>query len=151
MKNKKSILALQVICIVVLAACKKTDNFPTLSPAQKALTGKIWKIQSLTVPQIADPTQDSSIIEPCADSALMAFDVYGNYQLADGSREGCDSSSVPYAKGVWALSANNDSLLLQGSRNFVWKIEMLNDSIVKATFRDSISPAKNLIKKITLK
>jgi hypothetical protein len=42
-------------------------------------------------------------------------------------------------------------LLLDGKRNFAWKIEVLNDTILKATFRDSISPDKNFLKKITLK
>ncbi len=150
MNTKNLILSLITLGIIFFAACKKTDNGLLLTPAQKALTGRIWKLKSLTVPQSTDPSQDSSIIEACADSALVAFDVYGNYQLADGSKDGCDSVAVPYDKGAWALSVNNDSLFLAGNRNFAWKIETLNDSIVKATFRDSISPTKNWLKKITL-
>ncbi len=151
MKNKKSLLYLAIACVFVLAACKKTNNGPTLSPQQQALTSRVWQLQSLTVPQISDPSIDSSIIQPCADSALMAFDIYGAYQLADRSKKGCDSTAVPYDAGTWALSSDNDSLFLEGKRNFEWKIEMLNDTIVTATFRDSISPTKNWLKKITLK
>lgn len=151
MKNKKSILSLAIVCIFVFAACKKTDNGPELTPQQKALTGRIWQLKSLTVPQVSDPSVDSSIIQTCADSALLAFDVYGNFQLADGSKNGCDSTAVPYDKGLWALSADNDSLLLKGTRTFAWKLEKLNDTLIVATFKDSVSPTEHWLKKITLK
>ena len=151
MKNKKLIFSLVIVSVFVFAACNKTHDGPSLTPEQKSLTGRIWKLQSLTVPQTSDPSKDSSIIRSCADSALMAFDVYGNYQLADGSKNGCDSTAVPYDHGNWMLSADNDSLLLKGKRNFAWKLEKLNDTIVTATFRDSISPEKNWLKTITLK
>ncbi len=151
MKNKKLIPSLAIACVFVFAACKKSDNGPSLTPQQKALTGRVWQLQSLTVPQISDPTKDSSIIQPCADSALMTFDVYGSFQMADRSKNGCDSTAVPYDKGVWALSLDSDSLLLKGARTFAWKLEKLNDTIVTATFRDSVSPTKNWLKKITLK
>ena len=153
MKTVNKILAFSLIAALFFAACKKNDNGPTLSPQEKALigNGKIWKLQSLTVAKSDDPTKDSSITKSCSDSALMAFDVYKAYQLADASKGGCDSSIVPYSKGTWAFSAGSDSLLLQGSRKFVWNIEKLNDTILKATFRDSISPDKNWLKTITLK
>lgn len=154
MKKVNKILVPGVLAALFFAACQKTDNGPTLTPQEKALTGisqqKVWKLQSLTVPKWDDPTKDSSITKSCSDSALMAFDAYKAYQLADASK-GCDSTIVPYAKGTWALSAGSDSLVLQGARKFVWKIEKLNDTILKATFRDSISPEKNWLKTITLK
>ncbi|MEO8822006.1 MAG: hypothetical protein ABI366_00425 [Ginsengibacter sp.] len=151
MKNKKSILSLAIACVFVFAACEKTDNGPSLTPEQKALTGRVWQLQSLTVPQTSDPTKDSSIIQPCADSALLAFDVYGSFQFADRSKNGCDSTEVPYDKGIWAISSDSDSLLLKGKRTFAWKLEKLNDTLIVATFRDSISPTENRLKKITLK
>ena len=152
MKTRNLILPMSIcICVVIFAACKKTDNGTSLSPQERALTGKIWKIQSLTVPKTGDATGDSSIIEPCADSALLGFDIYGNFQFADGSKHGCDSSSVPYDIGGWALSNSNDSMLLQGKKRFIWKLETLNDTIIKATFRDSVSPTKSVLKKIVLK
>ena len=151
MKNKKSIFSLAIACVFIFAACKKTDNGPSLTPQQKALTGRVWQLKSLTVPQISDPTKDSSIIQPCADSALLGFDVYGSFQLADRSKNGCDSTAVPYDKGVWGISSDNDSLQLKGKRTFTWKLETLNDTLIVATFRDSISPTENWLKKITLK
>ena len=149
MKNKNLILFLGNLSVLFFA-CKKTDNGPVLTPQQQALTNRIWKLESLTVPKVNDPSQDSSITKSCSDSALMAFDIFNVYQLADPSKS-CDSSIVPYAKGNWELSSDNDSLLLYGKRNFAWKIETLNDTILKATFRDSISPDNNFLKKITLK
>ena len=149
MKNRKIILSL-IVAGTLFAACKKTDNGPTLTPQERALTNRIWSLKSLTVPKISNPSEDSSITKSCSDSALMAFDVFGNYQIADPSKA-CDSTIVPYSKGNWGISSDGDSLALIGTRKFILKIEMLNDTILKATFRDSISPDKNVVKKITFK
>ncbi|MGN6531999.1 MAG: hypothetical protein ACTHK0_09625 [Ginsengibacter sp.] len=150
MKNKLSILSLGIFCIV-FASCDKTPEMPQLTAQEKALSGHVWKLQSLTVPQSTNPSVDSSITKPCSDSALMAFNMSHLYQLADASKGGCDTSIVPYDKGSWAFSSGNDSLILTGNRKFVWKIVTLNDTLFKATFRDSISPEKNSLKTIILK
>lgn len=150
MKNKKCIV-LAAAFVFFLAACNKSVNGPDLTPQQKSLTSRIWKLNSLTVPQKSDPLKDSSIIQPCADSALLAFDIYGAFQFADGSKNGCDSTIVPYDKGMWSISKDSDSLVLKGKRNFAWKLEKLNDTIIVASFRDSTSPSNNWLKKITLK
>ena len=150
MINKKSLLSLGILCMIFLAACKKTDNWPVLTPQERALTNRIWRLQSLTVPKVSDPTKDSSITKSCSDSALIAFDIYNNFQLADATKS-CDSTIVPYDRGIWSFSTTSDSLILKGKRNFVWKIQNLNDTLFKATFRDSISPDKNWLKTITFK
>ena len=150
MKKVNKIIALGIISSLFFAACEKTDNGPSLTPQEQILTSRIWKVDSLTVPQLNDPTKDSSITTACSDSALMAFDVYKAYQLADASK-GCDSVAIPYDMGTWKFSVGGDSLLLHGNRDFVWKIQVLNDTLVKATFHDSIAPDKNWIKTITLK
>ena len=149
MKNKNLLLFLSIIT-VSLFACEKTENGTALTPQERALTNKVWKLKSLTVPKVNESTQDSSITKPCSDSALMAFDLFNQFQLAYHSKS-CDSLIVPYDKGIWKLSADNDTLYLRGRRTLAWKIESLNDTILKATFRDSISPDKNVVKKITLK
>ena len=151
MKKISKILAFAILAALVFAACKKTENGPDLTPKEKILTGKIWKLQSLTVPKAGSTSSDSSIMQPCADSALIAFDIYKAYQLANASKVPCDSIAVPYDKGSWAFSAGSDSLLLKGKRNFVWKIVELSDTTLKATFRDSIAPDKNWVKTITFK
>ena len=150
MKNKNIFLAIGIFSIV-FAACDKTPDMPQLTLQEKALTGHIWKLQSLTIPKITDPSVDSSIAMPCSDSALMAFDMNKMFQLADASKGGCDSSIVPYDKGNWGLSAGNDSLLLTGKRKFAWKIVTLKDTLLQATFHDSISPEKNYLKTIIFK
>jgi hypothetical protein len=146
---KTKILITLGLASFLFAACKKTYNGPVLTPQETLLTSKIWKLKSLSVASRNDPSTDSSITKSCSDSALMAFDIYGDYQLADPTRE-CDSTIVPYDRGNWMLSSGNDSLLLQGQRTFIWKIEVLNDTLLKASFHDSISPTNNWVKKITL-
>jgi hypothetical protein len=151
MKKINSILILGTLCLIYFAACKKTDNGPDLSIQERQLTSHIWQLKSLTIPATEDPSVDSSITQPCSDSALMAFDINKVYQLADVSKGGCDSAILPYSQGNWALSAGNDTLWLQSSRNLAWKLTTLNDTLLKATFRDSISPTENWLKTITLK
>lgn len=151
MKKVSKIVAFSVLSALAFAACKKTENGPDLTPKEKILTGKIWKLQSLTMPKVETPSVDSSIMQPCADSALIAFDIYKAYQLASASEVPCDSIAVPYDKGNWAFSAGSDSILLKGKRNFVWKIVELSETTLKATFHDSIAPDKNWVKTITFK
>lgn len=151
MKNRNNILSFGVLAILFFVACKKNDS-PPLSAKESVLVGKIWRLYSLTVPKSDDSSQDSSITKPCSDSAFMAFDRYKVYQLADASAAGCDSAIVPYDKGIWSLSTTTDSLLLDGNkRDLIWKIEVLNDTLLKATFQDSIAPEQNWVKTITLK
>lgn len=151
MKKINKLLALTVIAALFFAACKKTDDGPSLTPKEKILTSKIWKLQSLTVPKVGGTASDSSIMKPCADSALIAFDAYKAFQLANGSKVSCDSVSIPYDKGTWAFSTGTDSLLLKGKRNFVWKIVTLDNTTLKATFLDSIAPDNKRVKTITFK
>lgn len=150
MKIRNVIVCLGISTMIYLSACQKTENGRVLTPQEIALTGKIWKLNSLTVSSKTNPSLDSSITTSCGDSALMAFDIFGVYQLADPSKS-CDSSIVPYSNGNWAITGDNDTLVLYSKRNFAWKIETLNDTIFKASFRDSTSPENNWLKKITLK
>ncbi len=150
MKKINYIVALGISCLLLFAACKKNDNnLPVLTPKEQILSSKVWKLQSLTIPKSDNAAQDSSITKACSDSALFLFDVYKNFQVAD--TKSCDSTIIPYDKGTWALSAS-DSLTLTGiKRKLVWKLITLNDSTIKAVFRDSTAPNKNWLKTITLK
>ncbi len=150
MKNKLSILSLGMFCIL-FASCDKTPDMPQLTAQEKALSGHIWKLQSLTVPKSTNSSVDSSIAKPCSDSALIAFNMSHLFEFADASKGGCDTSIVPYDKGSWAFSTGKDSIILTGKRKFAWKIVTLNDTLFKATFRDSISPERNSVKTIILK
>lgn len=144
-------MALGLLGLVTFAACKKDDNgVPTLTPKETILTSKVWKLKSITIPRKDDPTMDSSITKSCSDSALFAFDAYKKFQIADPLKS-CDSTIVPYEKGTWALSVADSLTLNGGNRKFVWKIQVLNDSLVKATYRDSTAPTRNWLKTITLK
>ena len=155
MKQKNLFLAVALLPLLFFAACEKNDNGPVLTVKEKALigagAGKIWELQSITVPKSNDPSVDSSIMQPCADSALMAFDMYKAYQLANGSKAACDSVAVPYSIGSWSLSVGGDSLLLHGKRDLVWRLETLDENTLKAVFRDSTAPDKNWLKTIILK
>ena len=150
MKTTNYFFAIGILGLLFFSACKKTDNdLPVLTPKEKILSSTVWKMESIIIPAEADPTQDSLITAGCADSALYAFDMFKNFQIADPTGD-CDSSIVSYDKGKWSLSAQ-DSLTLQGTRKMVWKINTLNDSTVIAHYRDSIAPDQVYQKTITLK
>lgn len=147
MKKLNKNLALGIFGLLFFAACKKSENGPVLSPNEKLLTAKVWELKTLTVP---GEEEETSILIDCAKEASMAFDAYKNFQFADPTKE-CDSTVVPYDKGKWAFNATGDSLILEGKRKLAWKIVKLDESMLQATFRDSISPEENVVKTITLK
>lgn len=151
MKTTNYLWAFGIFGLILFASCEKNDNnVPVLTPKEQILTSKVWKMKTITVPETEDPTKDSLITKECADSALFAFDAYKIFQIADPTKT-CDSSIVPYSKGTWALSSA-DSLTLNGAhRKLVWKVTVINDSIIKAVYRDSIAPDNNRLKTITLK
>ncbi len=149
MKTKNYILALGALTALFFAACKKTDSGPSLTAKEKTLTSKVWKLESLTVPKSDDATKDSSIMKTCSESALAAFDAYKAFQIADSKN--CDSTIVPYDKGTWKFFANEDSLSLEGKKKLALKIITLNETTLKAVFRDSVAPDKISVKTITFK
>ena len=149
MKKTNYFLAFGILGLFLFAACKKDNNGPVLTTKEKTLSGKTWKLKSITVPKKGDAAQDSSIAKECSVDALFTFDAFKNFQIKNPGT--CDSTIINYEKGTWALSTL-DSLTLNGAKKkFVWKITILNDSIVKATYRDSSAPDKNWLKTITLK
>ena len=121
-----------------------------LTPKEKILVNKTWKVDSLTIPKISDATKDSSIAKECSEDALLDFDASKAFRFTDPSKT-CDSSLVPYGNGTWSLGVSNDTLVLNGARKLAWKIIELNNTRLKATFRDSIAPDKIQMKTIILK
>lgn len=150
MKTINNLLPLATLGLLFFAACKKDDNGPFLTPKEKILVNKTWKVDSLTIPKISDPTKDSSIAKECSEDALLDFDANKAFRFTDPSKT-CDSTIVPYGKGTWSLGVSNDTLVLNGTKKLAWKITELSNSKLKATFRDSISPNKIQMKTIILK
>jgi len=150
MKTLNNLIPLATLGLLFFVACKKNDNEPVLTQQEKILVNKTWTLDSLTIPKISDPTEDSSITKECSEDALLDFDAHKGFQFTDPSKS-CDSSIVPYGNGTWSLSASNDTLVLNGARKLAWKIITLDNSRLEATFRDSISPDKIQMKTIILK
>lgn len=151
MKKEMMILSFGLLGLIIISACNKS-NGPSLTANEQKLSAKTWRLNKLTMPQVNNPLVDSSITSACSDSALAAFDGYHNFQIASFSKQACDSISIPYDLGVWSFNHTEDSLFLKGKRmSRAWKIITLNDTIVKATYKDSLSPSKVWMKTITLK
>lgn len=145
------ILGVGLTGFLIFSACNK-DNTPSLTNNGQKLVSKVWRLKAFTVPQVNNPSVDSSIMSPCSDSVLAAFDAYRNFQIANGAKQTCDSSKIPYDIGTWSFNAAEDSLILHGyKKNRVLKINKLNDTILIATYKDSLSPSNVLKKTITLK
>ncbi len=152
MKKGMMMLSLGFLGLIIFAACNKSTNGPSLTPNEQKLNSRTWQLKGLTMPQVHNPLVDSSITSPGSDSTLAAFDAYHNFQIANFSKQTSDSISIPYDLGTWAFNHTEDSLYLRGRKmSRAWKIILLNDTIVKATYKDSLSPTKVWIKTITLK
>lgn len=150
MKTLNNLIPLATLGLLFFAACKKNDNEPILTPKEKILVNKTWKVDSLTIPKISDPTKDSSIAKECSEDALLDFDANKAFRFTDPSKT-CDSTIVPYGNGTWTLGVSNDTLVLNGAKKLAWKIIKLDNTRLEATFRDSISPDKIQMKTIILK
>ena len=150
MKTLNNLIPLFTVGLLLFAACKKDDNGPVLTPNEKILVNKTWKVDSLTIPKISDATKDSSIAKECSEDALLDFNGDKTFSFTDPSKT-CDSSLVPYGNGTWTLKASNDTLFLNGTKKLSWKILTLDNNKLKAVYRDSISPTEIQIKTITLK
>ncbi len=150
MKTLNNLIPLATLGLLFFAACKKNDNEPILTPKEKILVNKTWKVDSLTIPKISDPTKDSSIAKECSEDALLDFDANKSFRFTDPSKT-CDSTIVPYGNGTWTLGVSNDTLVLNGAKKLAWKIIKLDNTRLEATFRDSISPDKIQMKTIILK
>lgn len=136
---------------LLLIACNKDDN-DNLSPDEKILSSKVWKIQSLTTKSTVNPEQDSSIMKDCINAATIHLYTGMSFDLKDNSTAGCDSTVFGFDKGTWSFNETTDSLYLDGTkRDVAMKVSTLADTMVVATYRDNVSPTNNRVKTITLK
>lgn len=149
MKTKNLLIVTSVLFALSISACKKDDNEPKLTPTEKLLV-KEWSVDSLVMKKLSNPETDSVITNDCITKAVIVFDAFKKFQVAD-VKKNCDSTSLPYDFGTWSLSASGNQLSLKGKRNIIWNIQLLTADKIKATFRDSLSPQHNFVKTIVLK
>jgi len=147
------ILSLFLFCSLFgFVACKKDEK--PLTAKEKQLTAREWKITDIARPKISNPSQDSSIMKTCTSDDRLVFWVSGNtrsFQLKDNTVK-CDSTIFFYDNGNWTINAAQDQVQLTGARRVQkWNILILNDSILKVQWRDSVSTSNNVLKTISLK
>lgn len=160
-------LAVALTTAAVLTGCFKSNDNQTvpLSQKQKYLTQKAWTIQSITMPNPANPAQDSSIMKSCHSQALIAF---GVPVYSDGSGDflykdqagGCDSTVFPFGQGVWIFTTGEDSLLTRryfaqtgtfesASKIRRMKLLALDSTVLKVRLIDSMPNNPTAVKTIT--
>lgn len=150
----KSLYATVVLAglLAGLQSCDKEET--TLTAKEKQLTAREWKITDITRKKTTDPTQDSSIHKACTTDDRLVFSMNGNnrsFQLKDNTAK-CDSAIFFYDNGNWAFNNLQDQIQLTGAkRTQQWKILLLNDSILRVQWRDSLSTTNNVLKIISLK
>jgi len=143
-------LTVAVCCSTIFIACKNNDTDPVPDKVKKLMHD--WKITSITVPKASAPETDSSLLKTCMADDIIQFNSTG-FDFQDGAIK-CDTSIFYYSKGSWAYDLSADSIQL-GATNPVkyrsWKVVLLNDSIMKVKFIDSLNPANKLTKTISFK
>lgn len=148
MKTNYPLIALCFGLLLFMVACKKENSNP-LTPKEQLLA-QSWNIDSLSMKKISESGGDSSIIKDCVKKSKVIFQTSKQFTIQDVDKS-CDSTLLPYDSGVWTLSADGNKLTLKGKREIVWQIQTLSADKVKATFKDSLSPAHNFMKTIVLK
>ncbi len=132
-----------------MQACKKDNNGPDVPDKVKKLLFN-WRITGITTP--SESGTDSSISKACMSDDLIKFTQAG-FDFDDGAAK-CDSTLFFYSKGNWAYKLTDDSIQLAAttpSKYLSWKVLLLNDSIMKVRYTDSLNPAKKLVKTISFK
>jgi hypothetical protein len=141
---------LALCCNAAFIACTKDPVDTTPDKVKKLMHD--WKITAISVPKSGMPETDSSLFKTCMEDDIIRFNTAG-FNFQDGANK-CDSSIFPYSNGGWAYDLAADSIKL-GATNPVkyrsWKVIVLNDSILKVKFIDSLNPAKKLTKTISFK
>lgn len=140
-----------VCCAAVFVACKKDDPADPIPDKVKKLLFD-WKIKSITVPKVGQPTVDSSLTKACMNDDIIRFNLAG-FDFQDGANK-CDSTIFRYAKGSWVFDLIADSLKLNATnptKYVSWKVIAINDTLLKVKFIDSLNPAKKLNKTIEFK
>jgi len=136
-----------------LIACNTADSVPLPAEIQKLIQNN-WKINDITIPKKAAPGGDSSILLSCMNDDLALFGSNGIFELQDGTAK-CDSAAFYYSKGYWGYDLDNDSVqlavVIPASKYISWKVVTLNDSVLKVTYIDSLTPANKTIKTISFK
>ncbi|CAN5556345.1 hypothetical protein BH10BAC2_BH10BAC2_32680 [soil metagenome] len=138
---------------MAMMACNNTDPVPPPEKLQKLIQTD-WKINDITVPKKTAPGGDSSISLTCSTDDLILFGANGIYDFQDGTAK-CDSNIFNYSQGYWGYDLDNDSVQLAvitpTAKYVSWKVLTLNDSVLKATYIDSVVPANKIIKTISFK
>jgi hypothetical protein len=138
-----------LIGLSIMQACNKDNNGPQVPDKVKKLMYN-WHITDITVPR--ESGADSSISKTCTSDDLAKFTQAG-FDFDDGAAK-CDSTLFFYSKGNWTYKLTDDSIQLVATtpaKYLSWKVLLLNDSIMKVRYTDSLNPAKKLVKTISFK
>ena len=149
MKTKNMILALALVSATTFVACKKDKDEPKLTPTEQKLI-KTWTLEALTTPRKTNPEVDSSLVTDCMEDVSLQF-VAGRTFEFKNSNQGCEGTVLPFQKGKWSLSADGKTLILKGAKESKWTVKTLDETTLKATFRDSVSVDHNYLKTVTFK
>lgn len=104
MKTIKQLVFLTLCLTLFVASCKKDDK--TTMTKEELLSAKPWKLASSKTNGIAD------VIPDCDKDDLITLTTNGIYTYNPGSNK-CDPDETPET-GIWALSADEKSLILDG-------------------------------------
>lgn len=148
-KFQPGILGIAVALMLAVSSCSKDDD--VIPTQEELLTNHDWKISSLTIPSVSNPSSDSSVMVSCDEESRLQFSNAYTYNFANNTSGSCSNSLFKYDTGTWSYDNSTDSLHIASSTiHLTWKVYELSDTLLKALYKDSISPTETRDTKITL-
>lgn len=148
-KLQPVISGIAVALMFAVASCSKDDD--VITTKEELLTNHDWKIIALTIPSVTNPSSDSSVLVSCDQESRLQFSSGYTYNFTNNTSGGCSNSLFKYGTGRWIYDNITDSLYFtSNAMQFTWKVYELSDTLLKASYSDSISPTAIRDAKITL-
>lgn len=148
-KFRPGILGIAVALIFTVSSCSKDDD--VMLTKEELLTNHDWKITSLTIPSVNNPSADSSVMVSCDEEGRLQFSSSYTYNFTNNTSGGCSNSLFKYGTGTWSYDSSTDSLhITSNTMHLTWKVYELSDTLLRASYKDSIFPTETRDTKNTL-
>ena len=149
MKQPIAFLLMTSLLTTIIVGCDKEDTIPP-SPHESLLTLREWKIVDITRKSLTNPEKDSSLLKTSNGDDRVKFFTNRQFDISDGTLK--SDSTLLYDKGSWSYVSTQNVIQLAGTKRAQkWQVQLLNDTLLKVQWLDSVSATNKVLKTIQLK